>query len=71
MDMQQIERAPALLVRRSGETWNWTVRDADGTDTARGVARDQDTAMSAAWQTSRAASVPGAWDYPNIIVGID
>ena len=69
MNTQQKDRAPALLVRRCGESWNWAVVEADGAIAAQGEAPDQDTAMSAAWATSRAKAEPGGWDYPNIIVG--
>jgi hypothetical protein len=69
MDMRQDERAPALLVRRCGERWSWTVITPEGAVEAEGEAPDQDAAMSAAWETSRAGASPGAWDYPNIIVG--
>ena len=69
MDLPQNDNGPALLVRRCGERWNWTVLEADGSVGAEGEAPNQDAAMAAAWETSRAGAARTGWDYPNIIVG--
>ncbi|MBV9996527.1 MAG: hypothetical protein JO127_15085 [Caulobacteraceae bacterium] len=58
----------AIVVRRTGEAWRWTVRDELGFACASGSAPSQEAAMQTAWRVACLTPPRSTRIYPDLVV---